>query len=52
MKILICGSHGQLGWDCGRVFEKNNEVSAFDLPELDITNKESVEISLHLPSRM
>ncbi len=42
MKILICGSHGQLGWDCGRVFEKNNEVSAFDLPELDITNKESV----------
>ncbi|MBF0378879.1 MAG: dTDP-4-dehydrorhamnose reductase [Desulfamplus sp.] len=39
MKVLICGGNGQLGWDCQRVFSKENEVVAYDLPELDITDK-------------
>ncbi|MBF0228118.1 MAG: dTDP-4-dehydrorhamnose reductase [Desulfamplus sp.] len=39
MKVLICGGNGQLGWDCQRVFGKENEVIAYDLPELDITDK-------------
>lgn len=43
MKVLICGGNGQLGWDCQRVFGKENEVAAYDLPELDITDKGRVE---------
>ncbi|MBF0572789.1 MAG: dTDP-4-dehydrorhamnose reductase [Desulfamplus sp.] len=42
MKVLICGGNGQLGWDCQRVFGKENEVIAYDLPELDITDKSRV----------
>ncbi|MBF0200578.1 MAG: dTDP-4-dehydrorhamnose reductase [Desulfamplus sp.] len=42
MKILLCGNKGQLGWDCRRVFEKEHELHLFDLPELDITDKEMV----------
>ena len=33
MKVLICGGNGQLGWDCQRVFGKENEVAAYDLPD-------------------
>ncbi len=43
MKVLICGGNGQLGWDCQRVFGKENEVAAYDLPELDITDKGRVD---------
>ncbi len=42
MKVLICGGNGQLGWDCQRVFGKENEIEAYDFPELDITNRERV----------
>lgn len=46
MKILVCGSRGQLGWDCRRVFEKEeNEVKIFQRPELDITKKDNVRES-------
>ncbi len=43
MKVLICGGNGQLGWDCQRVFGKENEVIAHDLPDLDITDRGRVE---------
>ncbi|SLM32997.1 RfbD [Desulfamplus magnetovallimortis] len=42
MKILLCGSNGQLGCDCIRVFEKEHKVMPFDLPEMDITDKQNV----------
>lgn len=43
MKVLICGGNGQLGWDCQRVFGKENEVMPYDLHDLDITDKDRVE---------
>ncbi|MBF0204443.1 MAG: dTDP-4-dehydrorhamnose reductase [Desulfamplus sp.] len=51
MKVMICGGSGQLGWDCQRVFGKEHEVIAYDLPELDITDKERVSsvISRFMP---
>ena len=42
MKILICGSNGQLGWDCCRVFEKEHDVRPLDHNALDITSKSHV----------
>ncbi|MBF0210033.1 MAG: dTDP-4-dehydrorhamnose reductase [Desulfamplus sp.] len=46
MKLLIFGGNGQLGWDCQRVFSKENEVLAYDLPNLDITDKEAVNSTI------
>jgi len=43
MKILICGSTGQLGSDCAHVLKKNHEVMALNSRELDITNPVKVE---------
>lgn len=43
MKVLICGANGQLGWDCQRVFVKENEVIPYDIDQLDITDREKVE---------
>ncbi|MBF0258401.1 MAG: dTDP-4-dehydrorhamnose reductase [Desulfamplus sp.] len=43
MKVLICGSNGQLGWDCQRVFGKEQEIVPYDLPDIDITDKENVK---------
>ena len=42
MKILICGSNGQLGWDCNRVFQKKHDVTALNRDKLDITSKSHV----------
>ena len=42
MKIVLCGSQGQLGWDCKRVFEKDYDVVALGRNELDITDPDNV----------
>ncbi|HAL92456.1 MAG TPA: dTDP-4-dehydrorhamnose reductase [Verrucomicrobia bacterium] len=47
MKILVTGGLGQLGWDCREVFAKH-DVLALDLPNLDITDSDSVDGVLHL----
>jgi len=43
-KILIIGSHGNLGQELVRVFERgqNWEVFAFDRPEINITSEENL----------
>ncbi len=43
MKILLCGSDGQLGSDCTNVLQPTHEVLAVDLEDLDITNPTDVE---------
>lgn len=43
MKVLIVGAKGQLGAELSRMFQKDNEVVGADLPELDITDAQSVE---------
>ncbi|HUT72527.1 MAG TPA: dTDP-4-dehydrorhamnose reductase [Desulfatiglandales bacterium] len=43
MKILICGSDGQLGSDCTNVLKPAYEVLPVDLEDLDITNPTDVE---------
>ena len=43
MRILITGSHGQLGNDCQQVFGGSHQVVAVDLDELDITQEAQVE---------
>jgi len=40
---MICGANGQLGRDCTRVFQKNNQVEAFGSHDLDITDQAVVE---------
>ncbi len=42
MKILILGSNGNLGQQLVTVFDKNNEVIAWDRGEIDITDKELI----------
>lgn len=42
MKIMICGSSGQLGRDCVQVLERPHEVFALSSGELDITNISNV----------
>ncbi len=42
MKILVTGGFGQLGWDCREVFAQH-EVLALDLPNLDITDPDSID---------
>jgi len=48
MKILVTGGLGQLGWDCREVFGPKHEVLALDLPNLDITDPDSVDGILNL----
>lgn len=48
MKILVTGGLGQLGWDCREVFGPKHEVLALDLPNLDITDSDSVDGVLNL----
>lgn len=44
MKILVTGSNGQLGKELSlQLKEKNIDFVAYDVPELDITNKEKTE---------
>lgn len=43
MKILVTGALGQLGWDCREVFSPKHEVLALDLPNLDVTDADSVD---------
>ena len=43
MKIMIVGNKGQLGSDSEKVLDKNYEIFAVDLPELDMTNLAAVE---------
>ena len=48
MKILVTGGLGQLGWDCREVFAPKHNVLALDLPNLDITDSDSVDGVLNL----
>jgi dTDP-4-dehydrorhamnose reductase len=48
MKILVTGGLGQLGWDCREVFGPKHDVLALDLPNLDITDSDSVDGVLNL----
>jgi len=48
MKILVTGGYGQLGWDCREVFGPQHNVLALDLPNLDITDADSIDGVLHL----
>ena len=43
MKILICGSSGQLGSDCLQILQEAHEVLALSLNELDITSSSDVD---------
>jgi dTDP-4-dehydrorhamnose reductase len=43
MRILLCGSDGQLGSDCTDVLKPTHEVLPVDLEELDITDAADVE---------
>jgi dTDP-4-dehydrorhamnose reductase len=43
MKIVICGSNGQLGSDCARVLGQSHEVYCPDREELDITKPSAVD---------
>lgn len=42
MQILLIGAKGLLGRDCQRVLSAHHDVAAFDLPELDITDADTV----------
>lgn len=47
MKILVIGSNGQLGSDCMNLFRTRHTVTGRDLPDIDITIPQSVEVALH-----
>jgi dTDP-4-dehydrorhamnose reductase len=51
MKVLITGSHGQLGSDIYNLLAKKYEVLGFDSKELDISNRVAVQscISIEHP---
>ncbi len=42
MKVLIVGSNGQLGWELQRTIPRGIDISAVDMPQIDITNPESI----------
>ena len=42
MKILVCGSSGQLGSDCVQVLQERHKVWALSSKELDITDPAAV----------
>ena len=58
MKILLCGSDGQLGSDCTDVLKPTHEVLPVDLEELDITDPADVDTPIsystvpHIPVSM
>lgn len=43
MRVLILGCTGQLGKDLTTVFEKEGEVAGYNLPELDISEKDAIQ---------
>lgn len=42
MKVLIAGANGQLGRDAVTVFSAGHDVAGLDLPDIDITSRESI----------
>lgn len=46
MKILIAGAGGQLGTDCAAVLARNHTVAGMDLPQFDITSRDSIRRAL------
>lgn len=43
MKLLVIGSSGQLGWEiCRQGKERKLEIIPFDIPEIDITDRDSL----------
>ena len=46
MKILIIGSGGQLGTDCVAILGGSHEVTGIDFPDIDISERSSVENAL------
>jgi dTDP-4-dehydrorhamnose reductase len=42
MKILLLGCNGQLGWELQRTLPPLGPVSAFDYPQIDLTQPESI----------
>ena len=42
MKVMIVGAKGQLGWELQRTAPAGVDISALDMPEIDITKPESV----------
>lgn len=44
MKILICGSRGQLGNDCTRLLQRNHEVTAAGRETLDVSKPSDVDM--------
>jgi len=47
MKIAIIGTNGQLGSDCLTLLSENNDTAGCDIPEIDITSRESVDTFLN-----
>lgn len=44
MRILVIGGNGQLGWELGRIGEKQDfDIISVDLPEFDITDPYAVK---------
>jgi dTDP-4-dehydrorhamnose reductase len=42
MRILLLGKYGQLGWELNRTLLPLGEVYAFDYPEIDLTQPDSI----------
>ena len=43
MRVLIAGNRGQLGSNLQKLFAAQYDVIGYDLPELDIANRDSIE---------
>jgi dTDP-4-dehydrorhamnose reductase len=41
-QILLLGKYGQLGWECHRTLSCLGEIKAFDFPEIDLKQPESL----------
>lgn len=48
MKVLVVGANGQLGRDIADVFAVDHAVTGLDLPEVDITSRDSIHRCLDL----
>lgn len=42
MKILLFGANGQLGWELGRTCPAGIDLSAYDYPEIDLMDSDSI----------
>src|SRR5512135_2817590 len=42
MRILLFGSHGQLGWELERTLRSLGSLVVFDFPEVDFTHPEAL----------